>query len=408
MLTFGSILLSLNFNSYNLVLIVFIICLFVLILFINRPINIIRDANCDNIANLKPIYSYPNGWIGVCESIYLKDREIKRVDFCGHRIILLRLSSSNRKPYALDAYCPHLGADLSVGGKIVKNCETDCIRCPFHGWSFKVTDGQCVDVPYTKDRKPPNGVAIKTWECLELNGFIYVWHHNEGQKPTWVPEEIKEITNNKYKYMGRTEHIVNCLIQEIPENGPDFAHLNEVHAPSFLWGGKVQKNNNIVIDSISHRWESTWKKGELTDSHKAILTLKSMFYFLDCKLFELTFDRLEQIGPAIVNLYFSICLFGFRLDGCYVQSLVPLSIHKQKIIHHLYMESSLISPIVAQFLLRVEAIMLERDIEIWSNKIYLTNPKLVKEEAQIQSFRRWYSQFFSKQSGPTIKFEDQW
>ncbi|XP_053201537.1 cholesterol 7-desaturase-like isoform X2 [Panonychus citri] len=291
MLTFGSILLSLNFNSYNLVLIVFIICLFVLILFINRPINIIRDANCDNIANLKPIYSYPNGWIGVCESIYLKDREIKRVDFCGHRIILLRLSSSNRKPYALDAYCPHLGADLSVGGKIVKNCETDCIRCPFHGWSFKVTDGQCVDVPYTKDRKPPNGVAIKTWECLELNGFIYVWHHNEGQKPTWVPEEIKEITNNKYKYMGRTEHIVNCLIQEIPENGPDFAHLNEVHAPSFLWGGKVQKNNNIVIDSISHRWESTWKKGELTDSHKAILTLKSMFYFLDCKLFELTFDR---------------------------------------------------------------------------------------------------------------------
>ena len=181
-------------------------------------LDIYQDAtlNGNNVVQLNPISSYPNGWIGVCESQYLKDHEIKRVELCGHRIILLRSSSSSRKPYALDAYCPHLGADLSVGGKLIKeDCQSDCIRCPFHGWSFRVIDGQCVDVPYTKDRseliaiiiksfdlsdemrdynfyryfhdlEPPNGVKIKTWECLETNGTIYVWHHTEGKVLTIV------------------------------------------------------------------------------------------------------------------------------------------------------------------------------------------------------------------------------
>lgn len=154
------------------------------------------------------------------------------------------------------------------------------------------------------------------------------------------------------------------FLQEIPENGPDFAHLNEVHAPSFMWGGKIKENNNILIDSISHRWESTWQKGASNDSHKAILSLKSMTFLFGFKLAELEFDRLEQIGPAIVNLFFCFNLFGIRLEGCYVQSVISLAINKQKIIHHLYMEPNWMSSIVAQFLLRAEAIMVGWNIKV--------------------------------------------
>lgn len=39
-----------------------------------------------------------------------------------------------------------------------------------------------------------------------------------------------------------------------------------------------------------------------------------------------------------------------------------------------------------------------RDIIIWDHKTFLKNPALVKEDATIKSFRKWYSQFNSSKS----------
>ncbi len=47
----------------------------------------------------------------------------------------------------MDAFCPHLGTNLGVGGKVVDVCGQDCIRCPFHGWTFRGKDGICNKVP---------------------------------------------------------------------------------------------------------------------------------------------------------------------------------------------------------------------------------------------------------------------
>jgi cholesterol 7-dehydrogenase len=41
-------------------------------------------------------------------------------------LVLFRTESGEAK--VLDAYCPHMGADLGVGSKVVG----DCIECPFH------------------------------------------------------------------------------------------------------------------------------------------------------------------------------------------------------------------------------------------------------------------------------------
>lgn len=43
----------------------------------------------------------------------------------------------------LDAYCPHLGANLAVGGTV----SNGCLQCPFHKWEFD-TSGQCTKIPY--------------------------------------------------------------------------------------------------------------------------------------------------------------------------------------------------------------------------------------------------------------------
>ncbi len=44
----------------------------------------------------------------------------------------------------VDAYCPHLGANLGVGGRVIGNC----IECPFHGWQFDGETGKCTSIPY--------------------------------------------------------------------------------------------------------------------------------------------------------------------------------------------------------------------------------------------------------------------
>lgn len=45
--------------------------------------------------------------------------------------------------YVVDAYCPHLGANLAVGGHVVGQS----IVCPFHSWQCWREDGKCVRIP---------------------------------------------------------------------------------------------------------------------------------------------------------------------------------------------------------------------------------------------------------------------
>ena len=48
--------------------------------------------------------------------------------------------------HVVDSYCPHMGANLAVGGRVVG----DCIECPFHGWQFRGSDGKCTKIPYSE------------------------------------------------------------------------------------------------------------------------------------------------------------------------------------------------------------------------------------------------------------------
>ena len=92
--------------------------------------------------------NYSNGWIPILESIELGLNQVKSVIILGKELVAVR--GANGQVYVTDAYCPHLGANLAVGGRVVSHCKQDCIRCPFHGWTFRMHDGQCVHVPYEK------------------------------------------------------------------------------------------------------------------------------------------------------------------------------------------------------------------------------------------------------------------
>lgn len=62
----------------------------------------------------------------------------------GEHFLIYRTKTN--KVHVTEAYCPHLGADLGIGGQVVD----DNIVCPFHLWEFNGEDGQCTKVPYSK------------------------------------------------------------------------------------------------------------------------------------------------------------------------------------------------------------------------------------------------------------------
>jgi nitrite reductase (NADH) small subunit/3-phenylpropionate/trans-cinnamate dioxygenase ferredoxin subunit len=44
--------------------------------------------------------------------------------------------------YALDDYCPHMGASLGAG-----DVRDGAVICHQHLWAFQLSDGSCLDVP---------------------------------------------------------------------------------------------------------------------------------------------------------------------------------------------------------------------------------------------------------------------
>ena len=148
---------------------------------------------------------YPNGWYEIMRSEDLPVGGAKAVSLIGQHFAVFR--RENGQVSIMDAYCPHLGANLGVGGQVRGNC----IECPFHGWQFDGETGQCTSIPYAS--KVPSFAKTKVWPSLEINGFIFIWYDVEGREPHFYLDEMPEIKKGKWAYKGCTVHYVNCHIE---------------------------------------------------------------------------------------------------------------------------------------------------------------------------------------------------
>ena len=86
---------------------------------------------------------YPNLWYPVIQSTDLKKGQVKPLYVLEKNLVVYRSLSGN--VHALDAFCPHLGAHLGVGGSVLG----EDIRCPFHNWTFNGS-GHCTGIPGLK------------------------------------------------------------------------------------------------------------------------------------------------------------------------------------------------------------------------------------------------------------------
>ena len=168
---------------------------------IKETINLLRQVK--RAGDVPPLY--PNSWYEVMRSEDLPIGAVKAVSLIEKHLVVFR--SEKGEVCIMDGYCPHLGANLGVGGTV----KGSCIKCPFHGWEFDGVTGQCVNIPYSD--KVPGFAKTNVWHSIERNGFICVWFDAEGREPPYLPEEVPQISSGKWTYRGCCVHYVNAHIQ---------------------------------------------------------------------------------------------------------------------------------------------------------------------------------------------------
>eukprot|EP00854_Cymbomonas_tetramitiformis_P005512 gene5512-6678_t len=313
---------------------------------------------------------YPNGWYSLIESHTVKRGCVVEVRAVGKVFAIFRGESG--KLNVIDAYCPHLGANLAIGGKV----KGECLSCPFHDWCIDGT-GHVSHVPYSDN--PPKLSNIKQYTykeyygmknancpqnailsvCMAFSPYVNVRHpssvrwltwcfrgsrggvfdtNSEGGPPAYELPDFEEIDKAVY----RGSHYPRDLrmhIQEFAENSADLRHFNCIHSSFTLpW-------TDIQVPGIKVNFEASWEKNA---EHKHI-----------CHLYT---DEWTT-------------LFGYQVmgKGC----------------------------VTAKVWFLGPAGMWQNDIFIWENKILL-NPLLVKGDGPIMALRRWYKQFYP---APKIELE---
>ncbi|PQA89594.1 Rieske 2Fe-2S domain-containing protein [Hyphococcus luteus] len=163
---------------------------------------------------------FSQSWYPICLSAELEKGAVKGVDFLDGRVVAFR--GQNGQAKVMSAYCPHVGADLSVGEVIGDN-----IRCAFHYWEYDQT-GQCVK---TGPGDPPPKMAC-LFQFPTVEKFGIVWAFN-GKEPLWelpdltYPEDELEIFAYKYP------EPFNCDPWVFAANTPDMQHIKVVHGVTF-------------------------------------------------------------------------------------------------------------------------------------------------------------------------------
>jgi len=116
------------------------------------------------------------GWYPVCPSKEVGLRQAQSFVVFKQRLAIFRGESG--EAHALDAFCPHMGADLGNGEVI-----GDELRCYFHRWRFD-GGGKLTVVPNSDER--PKNACLASYPTEEKYGWIWVFSA-KGDAPYPVP-----------------------------------------------------------------------------------------------------------------------------------------------------------------------------------------------------------------------------
>ncbi|MFC4603862.1 Rieske 2Fe-2S domain-containing protein [Rhodococcus kronopolitis] len=317
---------------------------------------------------------FARGWhcLGLAETF--RDGKPHSVKAFGTKLVVFATSEGEIK--ILDAYCRHMGGDLSQG-----EVKGDSIACPFHDWRWG-GNGKCTGIPYA--RRVPPLAKTRSWPTLERNGQLFVWHDVQGSKPTdavTIPEIEGYGTDEWTDWSWNTTLVEGSHCRELVDNVVDMAHFFYVHysMPTFF---KNVFEGHVASQFMSAKPRLDIDNGTNYDDPDSHLDSDASYYgpsyMIDRIVNEVNGMSIETI---LINSHYPIDNESFVLQyGAMVRKLPGLSEEEN-------------AGIAAQFTQGVE-IGFEQDVEIWKNKSRIDNPLLSEEDGPVYQLRRWYNQFY--------------
>ncbi len=312
--------------------------------------------------NRYPFPAAPDGWYGLGLSDELARGDVRPLHFFGRDLVLFRGEDGGARVF--DAHCPHLGAHLGVGGRVVGSG----IRCPFHGFRFDGA-GCLVEVP--RLAKLPAGVRAHAYAVQEQNGFVHVWHHAKGAEPGYDVLEFRERPADWTPWRTNA-YRVRVHVQDMTENILDRAHFTNVHdmEPPPEEHFAVHFDRHLLVVE---------QKLQVTAVSAAGVSVHS---------------RTTNCGPGISvtevrqgPLHMLNYITQTPIDDEHTDVRIHFSMKK--------LADENASRALAELNDRITNDQFRQDVPIWENRKYLEKPRLTELDGPVTQYRRWFRQFYS-------------
>ena len=307
---------------------------------------------------------YPNGWFAVAYSRDLIEGGVQAIHYFGEDMVLFRTRSGQAR--VLDAFCPHLGAHIGEGGRVMG----ETVRCPFHGWQYDGESGNCTHIPYCE--RIPSQAQVRPWHTQEKNGMIFVWYHAEGKAPDWDFPLIEEIGHADWSEPRAVSRELPAHVQDTHENNSDSVHFQFVHGMTDTPPSETLHDTDGTLRVVSH-CEEQLPGGETAP-----------------------YDMVRDS--------WGLGLMSLRMEGFAGVGLLMFSsttpIEKERVITRwLLTVTKNMADVAGEDFMKNMVDGVNDDMRVWEHKVHRARPVLCEADDHLSEYRKWARRFYSEPVG---------
>ncbi len=310
---------------------------------------------------------FPFGWYPFMLAKDLAVGEVKPARYFARDLAVWR--GEDGQVRMVDAWCRHLGAHMGHGGKVHGNL----LECPFHAWRYDGEEGVVKEIPYAKAIPPQvKRKCTRTWHIREANQWLWVWYHPEDEAPLYEVAHLPEASDPDWTPYDIVEWKIFGSLQNMAENGVDFAHFKYIHGTAELPTSELS-------------W-GEWDRCGIVRAKMG--TPKGM---VDGAITS------NSIGPGQAWVRFTgIC------ETLLVACIIPVEQDELQVIYcYTQPKSQAEGPMagLARAIIKDVNKQLDQDKVVWDRMRYEPNPIICDGDGPIPHFRKFYSRFYAAGDG---------
>jgi len=409
-----------------------------------------KSASFDKLRRATYPPPFPNGWFKICDVSDLANDKIHCVSALGLNLIVYiskqqQQRGGDKKVVVSDAFCPHMGAHLGVGGVITDKG----IQCPFHQWTFD-ENGRVADIPYCTGALPKEDNVLQMYPCHVYLAMVWFWFHCDNFSEEGIAhrnfiqrqrqqqrvgkeqqQEQQQKSKNKQEneanahasneddvFAEYADHLVppqwrlrkpgnypevenwtrvvtkvekfNMHVCEKIANSPDYVHFNTLH-------NKIRFHPWIdwLTDSfINLHYETRMFSREGDEKHHLYFNNHATTSVFGVKLASLSqMTEVNFEGPGLIHFHVVTPLGAVHL----FKTLLPLD-HWLQHSEDVWFAEPRTPRFLAHLIAHVASGALEQDRPVWENKIWMKKPRLVSGDGPYTQFFLYWNQFYTPYS----------